>query len=175
MKYAPSLPRLHDQRALALFLAERYSDAAAEYRLAAAEADGAEGIYFRVLEHLALRHAGTETNLMDNLESLDTSDWPRPVADYYLGEIGEGALLSAAAGVAQACDAKFYVAEGRLLSGDLRGAAELFTQVVEECPPGMVEYVIAGRQLTLLEDKAGVRDEEVQEGAFRRRIGTTGS
>lgn len=70
----------------------------------------------------------------------DANDWPRPVADFYLGTLSEEKLLALAredgAGARQrTCQARVYIAQGYRLAGEPARAQQVLDGATECRPP----------------------------------------
>lgn len=92
-------------------------------------------------------------------ESFDGEDWPRPVADYYLGKLDpDGLVRKAAAAEAkknahQSCEADFYIGEWLLAHGDKALAETKIAAAVARCPHNFVEYDMGVAELERLREK----------------------
>jgi lipoprotein NlpI len=100
-----------------------------------------------------------ERELGDNTAKLKETKWPRAVIDFYLGKNSEKALYEATANPdakkknEQLCEANFYVAEAKLLSGNQQEAIPLLRAANKDCPPTSVEFHGASAELKRLERK----------------------
>ncbi|HET7788490.1 MAG TPA: protein kinase [Myxococcales bacterium] len=77
--------------------------------------------------------AAAEQELRDYARALDPGEWPAPLVRAYLRELGDEAVLAAADGDDQRCEANYYL--GRLHAADdlPRARAELSKAAAEPC------------------------------------------
>jgi lipoprotein NlpI len=91
-----------------------------------------------------------------NRQQLDSSPWPLPLIEFYLGRIERNAVFAAASSPdtkernERLCEANLFVAEWQLLAGDEAGARPLLDAAVRSCPRTFVEYNAAIAELKRL-------------------------
>ena len=96
----------------------------------------------------------------DSVQSSDRHGWPSPLITFFLGQIGEDALLDAAAkGDAtaqkdQQCEVGFYLGEWKLAYQDRTKAKTLFQQATQLCPENFIELDPAKAELAKLQGDA---------------------
>ena len=106
-------------------------------------------MYAIVWRYLAqAKSSGTQAatrELADNAAKLKERKWPLAVIDFYLGKNGEKAVYEAAKNPdakkknEQLCEANFYTAEAKLLSGNAKDAVPLLRASAKDCPQTAVE------------------------------------
>ena len=90
-------------------------------------------------------HQDGGSALADRSQSLDLSQWPGPIIQYYLGTVSAADVFAAAkqgdpAYLAdQACEAHFYVGELNLVSGRAAQAQPDLAQAADTCPKSSAE------------------------------------
>lgn len=102
---------------------------------------------------------------------LERTDWPAPIGSFLIGEITAQELADRARGAdlmdreGRLCEARFFIAEQRLLEGKAEAAVQLLQRVIETCPKGFVELDYAALELARLAQhqtrNAGQSKEEI--------------
>ena len=131
--------------------------------MAKAVAAAPQDMYAVVWRYLAqAKSSGPQTaarELANAAVKLKEHKWPMAVIDFYLGKSDEKALYETAnspdakKNQEQLCEANFYAAEAKLLSGDSKGAIPLLRAANKNCPPTSVEAHGAGAELKRLRQK----------------------
>jgi len=93
-----------------------------------------------------------KAGLRQALPNLDRSRWPAPVAQFFLGRIGEAGLLAKARDphhqieLERRCEAYFYIAQQHLIAGRKRQAEARLEQALDTGATSLVEYRSAKAQ-----------------------------
>ncbi len=94
--------------------------------------------------------------LTEHAAKIGSSEWPRPVIDFYLGRIDEKTMIAAAENAEAAkipermCEANFYSAEAKLLKGMNEEAGALLRAAEQGCPMNFNEAHAARAELRRL-------------------------
>lgn len=134
--------RARKQRANLLYLTGRLTEATADYQFLASRSKGPDQAYAMLFAYISRRHAGEDADAMlkSYRSQLSSTDWPYAVLDFYLGDRTEAQLLGTARrDPVLFCEARYYVAELRLVSGDEVGGQALLRAVANECPDTLTE------------------------------------
>ena len=125
-------------------------------RVVAAEPENA---YWVIWLYLAQVRAGQgwHTDLRDNAQRLDLSDWPGPVVRMFLDELDVRAILEMAGAnetreeKERRAEAYFYAGQYQLLAGHTDKAAAYFREVVKTGVTKFIEYAGAKAELRRIE------------------------
>ena len=146
-------PQPGDPRAFGAiqFMLGKYADSAATW--AAATGDPTNASYYPLWRYLALRRAHPSVDASTILRQQSSTEWPRPVVDFYLGRIDSEALVAAAQASEsrspehQLCEAEFYIGVADLDAGRLDEAFDLLRLAVTSCPQMSTERKLAHAEL----------------------------
>jgi lipoprotein NlpI len=103
------------------------------------------------------------TKLETLVDFLDSSDWPRPLLDFYLGKrkveevVAKAARGNSDAIPGQKCEADFYLAEWQVARGDAAAAKPLIGSALSGCPAGFIELYGAKAEAERLGMKEGAK------------------
>jgi len=81
-----------------------------------------------------------------SLPDFDKTAWPAPIIHFFLGDMAQDAVFSAAqqgdadATKGQICEANFYIGEWLLQHHDQAGAKPLMAKAASDCPTGFIEW-----------------------------------
>jgi lipoprotein NlpI len=146
-------PAAYRGRALARWQAGNFAGAVSDLeQLVKAAPEYVYGVL--LLETMRVR-AGTldPSTAREDMSSVETRDWPRPIFDLYLGKIGTDDVFSAAAEgepekvKGRKCEARFYVAEWMLAHQQGGAAKPLLQAARNDCPRRFFEYDAAKIEL----------------------------
>jgi len=112
---------------------------------------------YKIAAYFALWYAMTadrvgqldHAHLTSLADSLNSSNWPRPLIDVYLGTAKpESAVAAAGSGqsaddIGRRCEADFYIAEWQIARGDTQAAKTLIGTAMAGCPKSFIEYQLA--------------------------------
>jgi lipoprotein NlpI len=114
-----------------------------------------EDPYCAIWLYLASSKSGEDAKdeLKKNIAALQSSGWPGPAIQMYLGSLAPSALLASASDAnegkskKQYCQAYFFLGEDALLRGKLAGAKKLFLQSITAGSTASYEYIGAIAEL----------------------------
>jgi lipoprotein NlpI len=147
LRLDPAASDAYAGRAFAFIDTDRFSDAERDLASALKLAPTwAEGVLWL---HIARARAGDNdaSEFVANAAAFDSTKWPAPLVNFYLGKTTALLAISAAATEPQRCEARFYIAEWRLANKQLDGARSGFQEAARICPPRIVESFEAQREL----------------------------
>lgn len=128
-------------RGRAQFAVGAYGPAAADFSAAIAGIpDDAYSILWLYLARARSGDAKASGELQANLAKVDPKFWPTPIAELYLGRRTPDALMAAAMGPEEKCEAEFYIGEWHLLRSEAALAGPRFKQAVADCPKIFWEF-----------------------------------
>lgn len=105
---------------------------------------------------IVARRGDQPSRLSEAAKQLDTTKWPAPIINLFLGTMTPEQVLSVADSPnpvrkkAQVCEANFYIAERALQNGSKEEALRLFDQAAADCPKTFVEKQAADVELSSL-------------------------
>ncbi len=142
---------------LLLFFMDRVKEGAAVMGQAvkAAPDDGYVRLWRYILQTKIGDAANARRELGDHAAKLKERAWPEAVIEFYLGNITEADLYVAAETPSekkdvQLCDANFYAAELKLLTGSVNDAVPLLNSAETGCPVGSHQKQAAAVELKRL-------------------------
>lgn len=109
--------------------------------------------YSALYAHLLGKRLGQtdDAALRAAMNNWTSTDWPKRLAAYSLGEINENGLFSAAENAAgRLCEAHFFVGYQALITGDAAKARNQFLQVIATGKTSFIEYDWAKAELARL-------------------------
>lgn len=141
---------------VAQWLVGHNEDALADFQSAATQdPDSRFPLLWEVIAQSASDSAVTD--LAKSAMRVDLTQWPGPIASFYLGKASLNDVI-AAARIAdpgesrdRKCEADFYLAEWQLLHHSTAGVREMLTAASDECPYSFIELIAAKRELQRLE------------------------
>jgi tetratricopeptide (TPR) repeat protein len=90
-------------------------------------------------------------DLQKSAASLRPEEWPSPVIEFFLGRLTPTAMLAAARGLNERCEAQFYLGQWYLLLDKRADAIAALRKAIETCPAEFNEYIGAVAELMRLE------------------------
>ena len=143
------------------FYLGRFQDAARDFQNALNI--NSSDAYMMLWLHLAMHNAGQDDTqaFPQQAEKIDSSKWPAPVVNLFLGKLAPEQTLAAAANPdsikenEQQCEAEFYIGEFLLLHHETPNALLHFRAARNKCPHNYVEYEGAGAEMARLSAGAG--------------------
>lgn len=107
--------------------------------------------YFEIWYALSAARGGTldDTKLEDGVSALDSSDWPMPLLQLFLGKMtiksvyGEAKDADEPTRTGQMCEANFYIGEWQIVNHQNVAAKTSLLQAINECPHSYHEYAAA--------------------------------
>jgi len=149
-------PHAFRSRGCAKFYLGRFPDAAADFQhdLSLSRSDAHTVLWL----HLAKNRAGQDDSqtFAQQAGQIDSSKWPAPVVDLFLGRSTPEQTLAAAADPdsvkerGQHCEAEFFIGEYLLLGQDRSNARVHFRAARETCPHNFLEYDGAAAEMARL-------------------------
>lgn len=138
------------------FIAENWSDAITNARLAVMEApDDEQAIYWQCYLWLAQERAGAKEPVLATRRAAES--WPRPVLELLEGKIGEADLVDDVRAETDGhrrreilTEALFYTGEQRLATGETEDARRYFNATVKLQVPYFIEHHLAEAELDRL-------------------------
>ena len=133
-------------RGRTLFFLGRFGEAAADLQRALPL--DSTNAYVAIWLYIARRRSGENdaAAFAAQLARTDSTRWPHPVGQYYLGKLSQDQLLAAGAAIDprvhrdQRCAAAFYLGEAAMIDGRHPEAVTRFTEARATCPHDWTEY-----------------------------------
>jgi tetratricopeptide (TPR) repeat protein len=112
-----------------------------------------DDIYAALFRYLARVRGGEKTATLElgaQARRMKVREWPRAIAELYLGKRSPAATLNAATKPEDRCEAEFYIGQWHILKSNPAKAARSLQAAVDACPKAFTEYAVAVAELKRL-------------------------
>jgi lipoprotein NlpI len=160
IKLNPKMPGLYSLRASTQFKLGNYSAAKSDF--AAALKQDPEKTFYPIWIYICAARSGLDARgeLEKNAARINRKEWPGIVVDFFLGKVGQEAVLSATKNreakreKARLGEAYFFLAERALIDGNRSEGMTLLQQSIDATGPESGEFLTAKVELRRLQHES---------------------